>query len=234
MAVRPSDAVGRRAVERARVRMPGLAPDSVEVVELVRGHAHVVIRSKPAGILVLDEQGRVVRGRARLAEIGRHVRTLELVRRALSDARIDVRLEQEDRSAELLAQLESVVGRTPGGARIADVRNLAERFRVALDSVRGEERRGLPPTERTLRRTIALVNDSARADRRVIRAVRLLAADLAAAGRLRPDSSDRVGLMLLRWLTARLETPDIPFVFVEFDEPRESRDIAAFVAAARA
>lgn len=233
MAARPSHAVGRLAVERARVRMPGLAPDSVEVVELARGEAYAVLRSRPAGILVLDERGRVVRGRERLAAIGRHVRTLGLVRGLLAEARVDLRAEEAERSLELLSVLDADRPRVPGAMRVAEIRSLISRLRGSLELVQEEERRGLPPTERTLRRTTALFDDAARADRRVVRAVRLLASDLAAAGRLRPEQPDRSSVVLLRWILGRLERPDMPFALLELDEPGERLDVAEFVAAAR-
>ena len=106
MASRAHRPVSVVAVERARSRIPGFSPDSVQVVELARGNAFVVVRMLPSGVVVLDRAGRLVRGRDRLATIGRHLRAVEQVGQALAEARLEQRGEHAALSGVLLERLE--------------------------------------------------------------------------------------------------------------------------------
>jgi hypothetical protein len=210
--------------------MPSLSPDSVEVVELVRGRAFVVVRTHPCGVVVLDEAGRLVRGRERLAAIGRHVRALAQVEAVLAAAQLDRRLEHAARSSALLGRLERALPgkelRRTTACLLAEI----ELYQTRLVALLDEHTRAAPATERTLRRTIGLLNDAARADRGVVRTA------CALAGALTADvTSDRASpaASLRRWVVARLSTPDVPYFYAEFDADRDGF-VKDFVAAARA
>jgi hypothetical protein len=225
MATRAVDAVGRLALQRARVRMPELAPDSVEVVELVRGSAFVVVRTAPSGIVVLDERGRLVRGRDRLVAIARHVATLREVDGALREAQLELRLEHAVRSLSLLGELDLAKSACDVKRLLSDL----DQFRVSLEALIDERLRA-PATPRTLRRTVNLLNEAAVADRAVVRTVRAAAATIASAsfsGRASPEST------LRRWVLARLSNADLPFFLYELGECDRSRQVAEFVTAAR-
>src|SRR6185295_13235812 len=102
MAVGTPSAVSRLAVERARARQPGLAPDSVEVVELTRGQGYVVVRMLPQGLLVVDERGRLVRGRDKLVLIGSHLVAVSRVKTHAQEARFERRQAHAGESIPLL------------------------------------------------------------------------------------------------------------------------------------
>ncbi len=234
MAAGPLHAVGRLAVERAKVRLPGLVPDSVEVVELTRGRPYVVVRTMPPGVVVLDERGRLVRGRGRLAAVARHVDLVGRVRATLDEARLERRREHVEHGIVLLERQRRLCGDTAVERGIAAVLERLEAFRDHLDNVRREldRQRTLPPTERTLRRTIVLLNEAAGVDRGVVDAVRRLASDVVrsevAAGARGP------GTALRRWLVVRLASSDLPFFYAELHERDGVRFVEAFVASARA
>jgi hypothetical protein len=230
MGSRAPDAVGRLAVQRARVRMPALSPDSVEVVELVRGQAFVVVRTNPSGVLVLDESGRLVRGRPRLAAIARHLRAVRQVDAVLAETQLERRLEHASRSTALLERLAEAVAAKQLRRGTIDLRQDVELFRTRLVALRDEQRRFAPATERTLRRTVACLNAAARADRRVVRATRSLGAALAGV-----PNDDRTSPVasLRRWVVARLGSPDLPFFHEEIDASDESEFVREFVVAAR-
>jgi hypothetical protein len=232
MAARPVHAVGRLAVERARARLPGFAPDSVEVVELTRGRAYVVVRTAPVGIVVLDECGRLVRGRPRLEAIARHVDALGRTRLAFEEARLERRSLYAEESIALLERQRRVCSRQALGPRIAALVDRLEALLDRLGAVRGEleRQRGFPPTERTLRRRIGLLNDAAAADRAVVLAARLLAADLM---RVENSAKTHAPTTLQRWLTARLGSSDLPFFYAELDELEGRRFVESFIASAR-
>lgn len=229
MAARTAETVARLAVERARVRLPGLAPDSVQVVELVRGRAFVVVRTRPDGVLVLDAAGRLVRGRERLVAIARHVDATARVERALADAQLERRLEHATRSAEFLDTASREIAergvKTAVVRVVGDLGTLAERLSVLRD----EWQRQVPATERTLRRLVTLLDSAARSDRDVVRGARELA--LALCSR----SPDGPGVApVRRWVAARLASADIPFFYWELDAAESERYVADFVRVARA
>lgn len=231
MAARSSTVVGRLAVERALARMPGVVPDSVELVELVRGRPYVAIRGSPVGVVVLDERGRLVRSRTRLAAIGRHLDTTSRVRSVLEQTLLDRRRAHLEQSLLLLER--ELAGQRRASLRESLSALLAELegLRAALDGLEQDLRRqqGLLPTERTLRRTVALLNEAARADRRVVFATRRLTAAVAAGN----VPSERFAT-LRRWAAARLASSDLPFFYSELDEGESKLAVESFVAAARA
>jgi hypothetical protein len=232
MATRAQELVSR-AVERARLRIPGLAPDSVEIVELARGQAFVVVRTRGAGVVVLDSAGRLVKGRERLTVIGRHLRSLALLDRALQDARLAQRREHAERSIAFLGQAVAGPRGKKAGPGVADVVARLEALVGAIDEVaaQAERDRELPPTERTLRRTVMLLNEAAAADREVVRAARRLAEQLAA--RRSTEAARPVEEKLHRWVVARLAGVDMPYFHPELEEAETARYVASFVAAVR-
>jgi hypothetical protein len=225
MAARSRKLVGKAVLERARARLPDLAPDSVEVVELVRGQAFVVVRTLPAGVVVLDQRGRLVRSRQRLAAIAEHLRASRKVRQAVHEARLDQRREHAGRSVALLEQLVAGYERSLADA----IQRVCVELRALVEAIASlashTSRTDLPPTARTLRRTIALVNDAAAADRRAVREVRQLAAQLASRG----EDEDRVQ----RWAAQRLASADLPFVIPELDAEEAAEFVDSFVTSAR-
>jgi hypothetical protein len=231
MVARTSETVGRLAVERARVRMPHLAPDSVEVVELVRGRAFVVVRKAPDGVVVLEETGRIVRGRERLAAIAAHVCALSHVRHAVAEAQLDRRVEHTSRSSALLR---GVAASSRDRRLRRDLRELLaelDAYRVRLDALQEEWLRPAPATERTLRRLVSLLNAAARDDRAIVRSTRELAADIA---RARANGNGAAPAMLERWAIARLGCADLPFFYWELDAEDDVAFVVDFVRAARA
>lgn len=213
--------------------MPGLVPETVEVVELARGRSFVVVRTTPAGLVVLDAAGRLVRGRERLTEIAEHLDAVERARATLGEARIDSRQEHAERSLALLGRLREHLPAGPLAAEAAGLTGALGAFGERLDALAAElARQGrLPPTRRTLGRTVALLNEAAAADRAVVRASRRAAAALAQL----PDADGDPRLAgLHRWLAARLAGPDLPFSYAELDEPERTERVAAFVAEATA
>jgi hypothetical protein len=226
MAARSRKLVGKIVVERARARLPDLAPDSVEVVELVRGQTFVVVRTLPSGIVVLDQRGRLVRSRQRLAAIGEHLRAVGQVRQAVDEARLDQRSEHAGRSVVLLEQMRASYEQSLADA----IQRVCRELRALLEAITSlathASKMDPPPTERTLRRTIALVNEAAAADRRAVREVRALAALLASCGKV----EDRVQ----RWAAQRLASADLPFVIPELDADDTAEFVDSFVTSARA
>jgi hypothetical protein len=166
-----------------------------------------------------------------LQAVARHADAVARVRAELDRARLDSRRRHVEQSLELLACERGRVARGRSGAALADVLGTLAALGGRLDAVATELARegAAEPTERTLRRTIGLVNDAAAADRAVVRAVRRLAAELAVI-----DPAITPAATLRRWVTARLASPDLPFVHLELDEAETRRAVAAFVAAARA
>jgi hypothetical protein len=221
MATRPYDVVGRLAVERARARNPSLAPDSVEVVELARERPYVLVRTAPAGVVVLDERGRLVRGRDRIARIARHVRAVAALERVQEEAQLERRLEH---ARESIVFIEGV-GRDDPRPVIVALQALEGRLLAVLL----DRRRGVLTTERTLRTRIELHNDAARADRRVVHATRALAGELAGARETRPAGRSA----LHRWIVARLGSSDLPFFHPELDASDAAVFVAELVAATR-
>jgi hypothetical protein len=222
MATRPYDVVGRLAVERARARNPSLAPDSVEVVELARERPYVLVRTAPAGVVVLDQRGRLVRGRDRIARIARHGRAVAALERVQEEAQLERRLEH---ARESIVFIEEGVGRDDPRPVIVTLRALEGRLLAVLL----DRRRGVLTTERTLRTRIELHNDAARADRSVVRATRALAGELAGARETR--SAGRSALH--RWIVARLGSSDLPFFHPELDASDAAVFVAELVAATR-
>ncbi len=231
MAVGTPSAVSRLAVERARARRPGLAPDSVEIVELTRGQAYVVVRMLPQGLLVVDERGRLVRRREKLVLIGSHLLAVARLRRHAEEARLERRRTHVSESIPLLESHRRHFSRTGMRRGIAGVTDALEelglRLEVLCSALAGQH--GLQPTERTLRRTIGLVNDAATADRVVVHATRRLGVEMA-----RLEAVPPVANPLRRWVIARLASTDIPFFYAELDEHQAARDIEDFVDSARA
>lgn len=219
MATRPLRGAGRDAVERARIRMPGLVPTSTEVVELVRGVPYVVVRTLPAGIVVLDGRGRVVRRRELLAAIARHLHAVGWLAATVEEARLERRREHAARSVELLTPV------TAARVLVARLEELLGRIDAVLAAAEG----GVAPTERTLRRRIAQVNEAARADRLVVREARLLGARLGTAARGRAARDDALG----RWVVGRLASSDLPFVHPELDETESACFVERFLRAVR-
>ncbi len=230
MGSRAPDAVGRLALQRARVRMPALSPDSVEVVELVRGRAFVVVRTHPSGVVVLDEAGKLVRGRPRLAAIARHLHAVRQVEALFAESQLGHRLEHASKSAALL---DRIAGALPGKELRRGAAVLAldvELYRTRLVALADERGRLAPATERTLRRTVSCLNAAARADRGVVRTARTLGAALAgvpAGERTSPAAS------LRSWVVARLGSSDLPFFHEEIDETDQDEFVREFVTSAR-
>lgn len=230
MAGRAPDAVGRLALQRALVRMPALSPDSVEVVELVRGRAFVVVRTHPSGVVVLDEAGRLVRGRPRLSAIARHVHAVRQVEALLAESQLDRRLEEASWSATFLGQVTSTLSGRDLRRDAATLGQDVELYRMRLVALTDERRRLAPATERTLRRMVSCLNDAARADRGVVRTTRAVGATLVGvpAGEW---ASPVAGLR--RWVVARLGSSDLPFFHEEIDATDRGEFVREFVAAAR-
>lgn len=199
--------------------MPGLAPESAEVVELSRDKAYVVVRASPAGFVVLDEAGRLVRRRELTDAIARHRYAIECLEAAIREARLERRLEHAARGVVLLRPA------TEARILVAELADLAGRIERLLDSAC----RGTLLTERTLRRRASELNDAARADRRVVFESRRLAPLLAAAPRRVSKQADT----LRRWVGARLASPDLPFFHPEFDEADAARAVERFRTALR-
>jgi hypothetical protein len=210
--------------------MPALSPDSVEVVELVRGQAFVVVRTNPSGVVVLDESGKLVRGRPRLAAIARHVRAVRQVDAVLAESQLERRLEHASRSTALLGRLAEAIAGKELRRRTVVLRRDVELYRTRLVALHDEHRRIAPATERTLRRTVACLNDAARADRGVVRTTRTVGVTLAGV-----PSDDRTSpaASLRRWVVARLGSPDLPFFDAEIDGSDDGEFVREFVAAAR-
>jgi len=228
MALRIHPHLGREAVERARRRMPELTPESVQVVELARGETYVVVRVRNAGVIVLDRLGRLVRTRDRLLAIGRHVRAVEQVARAFEQAKLPRRLEHAQLSLALLVRL---VPSRPHEAPSLDAATSALRsLELAIDAALAHAARWreAPPTERTLRRSITLLNDAAAADRAVVRTIRELGALLP------PEKADPPTQKLRRWVLARLAGPDIPYFIVELAAAEQDLYAARFRKASQA
>jgi hypothetical protein len=218
-----------RAVERVRLRLPGLAPDSAEVVALARESTFVVVRTAPAGLVVLDRAGRPVRSRERLAAIGRHLRTTALLAEAVAEARFDHRREHAERSVVLLRQ--AARGRGPLGKRAAATSNRLRALADAIDAAELAARpREAPLTERTARRAAILFNAAAAADRGVVAEARRLAELLVPP----PNDQALAEEKLLRWAAARLGSVDLPFFLPELDRAESDRWVGGFVTTARA
>jgi hypothetical protein len=231
MAVGSPSSASRIAVERLRARMPGVAPDTVEIIELTRGHPYVVVRMLPEGLLVLDERGRLVRGRERLVVIGRHLLAVSKVRAHAGDARLDRRRAHVNESIVLLEGQRRFIPRVAVRRGINTVSVALEQLGDRLEAVAAalEGQRTLPPTERTLKRTIGLLNEAAGADRTVVRATRELAWELS-----RLTTIPRGAMPLRRWLIARLASTDIPYFYWELEEEQTARDVEEFLLSARA
>lgn len=230
MGSRAPDAVGRLALQRARVRMPALSPDSVEVVELVRGRAFVVVRTHPSGVIVLDEAGRLVRGRPRLAAIARHLRMVRQVEALLAESQLERRLEHASRSAALLGRITVTLSGKELCRSVAALGQDVELYRSRLVTLTDERQRLAPATERTLRRMISCLDAAARADREVVRTARAVGATFAgvpAGDRASPAAS------LRRWVVARLGSPDLPFFHEEIDGTDQREFVREFVTSAR-
>lgn len=224
------DQVSQAALRRACSRIPGLAPQSAEVVELARGEAYVVVRLRPSGFVVLDSAGRIVRGRERLACIARHRLDVRLVAQVFADAKLEQRLEHADRSIALLEQA-SVDGALERSTRLlaAALRALAIQLGCLLDDA--ERRAGRAPTRRTLGRSVALLNAAAASDRAVVRCTRELSAALSAVD----GSGSRRGDVetLRRWVVGRLASTDLPFYLTEIEHGDGESAVHAFVEGAR-
>jgi hypothetical protein len=218
-----------RAVERVRLRLPGLAPDSAEVVALARESTFVVVRTAPAGLVVLDRAGRPVRSRERLTAIGRHMRTTALLAEAVAEGRLDHRREHAERSVLLLRQ----AGRGRG-ALARSIAATCNRLQVLADAIDAAEQaarpREAPLTERTARRAAILLNAAAAADRGVVAEARRLAELLVPP----PSEQSLAEEKLLRWAVARLGSADLPFFLPELDAAESERWVEGFVATARA
>jgi hypothetical protein len=218
-----------RAVERVRLRLPGLAPDSAEVVALARESTFVVVRTAPVGLVVLDRAGRPVRSRERLATVGRHMRTTALLAEAVAEGRLDHRREHAERSVVLLRQAGR--GRGPLARRIAATCGRLQVLSGAIEAAELAARpREAPLTERTARRAAILFNAAAAADRGVVAEARRLADLLVPPSSEQPLAEEK----LLRWAVARLGSTDLPFFLPELDAAESERWVQAFVATARA
>lgn len=235
MAVRPASTATRLAVERARSRLRGFAPESVEVVELTRGRPFVVVRTAAEVLLVLDERGRLVRGRDRLGAVARHLDLVVRVRATVEEARLDRRREHVEHSIDLLGGHRRAFRTSSTGRCVSAVLESLGALGGSLEIVRLEleRQRSAPPTERTLLRTIGLLNEAAVADRAVVLAARRLAAELGRAEEV-PTPQRASVRTLRRWTVARLASPDLPFFYAELHEPEGQRFVEAFVAAGRA
>jgi hypothetical protein len=219
-----------RAVERARLRLPGFAPDSAEVVALAREATFVVVRGAPAGLLVLDRSGRPVRSRERLVAIASHARATALLASSVAESQLEQRLEHAERSLALLRSARRL--RAPLARQLAvtcdRLAGLARAIEAAEQAARPRE---APLTERTARRAAILLNAAAAADRDLVAETRLLAAQVQQPPR---DTLPVVEEKLLRWALARLGSADLPFFLPELDREESARWVEAFVANARA
>lgn len=219
MATRPLRGAGQDAVDRARTRIPGLAPASAEVVELVRGVPYVVVRTTPTGVVVLDEGGRMVRRRHVLAAIAHHLDAVRGLAAAVTESHLDRRREHTERSIELLEPVK------PAGAIVEGLHELDARIEAVLAATRAAG----PPTERTLPRRVAELNEAARADRRVVREARLAGASLGCTNGKRRGRDD----VLRRWVAVRLSSPDLPFFHPELGEAESARFVEDFLRVVR-
>jgi hypothetical protein len=228
MTVRAQRHLRRDAVERVRRRIPGLVPDSVEVVELARGEAYAVVRASSAEVLVLDRRGRLVRSPRRLSAVGRHLRAVGQVRGALAKAELVRRLGQAEASAELLRKLAPALSRDHAARLDGAIQALCA-FQAALEAaILAEGRsRTAQPTVRTLHRLILLLNEAAAADRAVVRAVRALGAALAA------EEPTPARDKALRFALARLATPDLPYFMRDLAAAEQEAYGAQFAQAVR-
>jgi hypothetical protein len=219
-----------RAVARVRLRMPGLALESAEVVALARESTFVVVRTAPAGLVVLDRSGRPVRSRERLVTIARHMRTTALLAHAVAEGRLDQRREHAERSIALLRQASRGRGQLPRLVAVTCDRlaALVAAIETAEQAVRPRE---APLTERTARRAAVLLNAAAAADRMVVLESRRLVGLLAG---LSHQSSSSLEEKLLRWAAARLGSVDLPYFLPELDRAESERWVERFVATARA
>jgi len=159
--------------------MPALSPDSVEVVELVRGRAFVVVRTRPSGVVVLDEAGKLVRGRPRLAAIARHLHAVRQVETLLTESQLERRLEQASRSTVFLGRVTATLSGKELRRVATTLGQDVELYRSRLITLTDERHRLAPATERTLRRMVSCLNTAARADRGVVRTARVVGATLA-------------------------------------------------------
>lgn len=214
--------------------MPDLVPDTVEIVELARGRLYVVVRTAPSGVVVLDERGRLVRGRSLLAAIARHLDAVVRVGAALEEARLDQRLLHAEQAIALLERQRRQWGSGAAGRCFAATVEALVGLRTRLETVVVEHERGRShsPTERTLRRTVCLLNEAASADRTVALAVRRLAAELARTDG-RAATPRTTATALSRWLLARLSGTELPFFYRELDEALSERFVSGFLASTR-
>jgi hypothetical protein len=208
--------------------MPELAPDSVEVVELARGKAYVVVRARGADVVVLDRQGRLVRSPQRLLAIGRHVLALQQVTRGFEEAKLAQRASDVERSRVLLSELAPRV-RGQRAARLEAVLDALASLAAALEAARAHAPASgtAPPTQRTLRRSVQLLNEAAAADRAAVRAVRELGGVLCLGSPAPPRDK------LLRWVLARLSSSDLPFFMQELAAVDQELYAASFAKLAR-
>jgi|RhiMetdeSRZDD1v2_1073273.scaffolds.fasta_scaffold333342_3 hypothetical protein len=222
-----------KAVARARSLQPGIAPDSVEVVELARGQAFVVVRTRPSGIVVLDRSGRLVRGRERLVALGRHLRSLELFDDALKAARLSQRRDHAERSIAFLRQASAGSRSKKLADSVAGLVNALGGLTAAIDSASAQlgQPGALRPTERTFRRGVLMLNEAASADRTVVLETRRMAAFLAGRGSARRGAAEE---RLQRWVVARLAAADLPFYHPEFEADATERYVDGFVTTVRA
>jgi hypothetical protein len=214
--------------------MPDLVPDTVEVVELARGRLYVVVRAAPSGVVVLDERGRLVRSRTLLAAIARHLDAVARVTSALEEARVSQRLLHAEQAIDLLERHRRLCGSGAAGRRLVETVEALAALCSRLETVVAEQERGRShaPTERTLRRTVCVLNDAASADRTVALAARRLAAELAQAG-ARGAARPVPPTALSRWLLARLSGTDLPFFHSELDAAVSERFVSGFLASTR-
>jgi hypothetical protein len=224
-----ADELTSRAVARVRLRLPGLALESAEVVALAREATFVVVRTAPAGLVVLDRSGRPVRSRERLFTIAGHVRTTALLARAVAEGRLDQRREHAERSIALLHEASRGRGRLAQLLAVTCDRlgALATAIEAAQQAARPRE---MPLTERTARRAAILFNAAAAADRLVVAEARRLVGLLAGPRRESPSGADE---KLLRWAAARLGSVDLPFFLPELDREESEHWIELFVTTAR-
>jgi hypothetical protein len=194
----------------------------------------VVVRTKPAGIVVLDRSGRLVRGKERLAALARHLRGLELLDAALETARLGQRRDHAERSIAFLRQTAAGSRSKRLGEGVAGLVDALGALTVAIDGATAQiaQPDGLRPTERTLRRAVTMLNEAAAADRAVVLETRQLAALLATTRRgaaRRPAVEER----LQRWVVARLTAVDLPYYHPEIEETETAAFVRSFVVAAR-
>lgn len=227
MAARAQEHLRREAVERACRCVPGLAPESVEVVELTRGEAYAVVRSRDGAVVVLDGRGGAVRDAGRLGAVGAHLLAVQQVRRARAEAELPRRLAHTRESLALLETLERSLPRGPAGFCEEAMRALRA-LEVALTDLLADEQRSAAalPTVRTLRASVALLHRAASADRAVVRAVRALGVSLAAS----PPFPARG--KVLRWALTRLASPDLPCFMEELAAAEQQVYGARFAEAA--